>query len=148
MTKHSALDTLMELAQLRTDEAAKHLGALNAQGLDMEAKLELLIQYRNEYLARFQASMRQGITASDWRNYQDFLDKLDAAIAQQREVVASVRQRVEAGEIAWQSARRTLKSYGTLAQRQARVREQRVARHEQKETDERASALARLGLMH
>jgi flagellar FliJ protein len=92
--------------------------------------------------------MRQGITASDWRNYQDFLDKLDAAIAQQREVVASVRQRVEAGEIAWQSARRTLKSYGTLAQRQARVREQRVARHEQKETDERASALARLGLMH
>jgi flagellar FliJ protein len=148
MTKHSALDTLMELAQLRTDEAAKHLGALNAQGLDMEAKLELLIQYRNEYLARFQASMRQGITASDWRNYQDFLDKLDAAIAQQREMVASVRQRVEAGEIAWQSARRTLKSYGTLAQRQARVREQRVARHEQKETDERASALARLGLMH
>jgi flagellar FliJ protein len=148
MTKHSALDTLMELAQLRTDEAAKRLGALNAQGLDMEAKLELLIQYRNEYLARFQASMRQGITASDWRNYQDFLDKLDAAIAQQREVVASVRQRVEAGEIAWQSARRTLKSYGTLAQRQARVREQRVARHEQKETDERASALARLGLMH
>lgn len=148
MTKHSALDTLMELAQLRTDEAAKRLGALNAQGLDMEAKLELLIQYRNEYLARFQASMRQGITASDWRNYQDFLDKLDAAIAQQREMVASVRQRVEAGEIAWQSARRTLKSYGTLAQRQARVREQRVARHEQKETDERASALARLGLMH
>jgi flagellar FliJ protein len=148
MTKHSALDTLMELAQLRTDEAAKRLGALNAQGLDMEAKLDLLIQYRNEYLARFQASMREGITASDWRNYQDFLDKLDAAIAQQREMVASVRQRVEASEIAWQSARRTLKSYGTLAQRQARVREQRVARHEQKETDERASALARLGLMH
>jgi flagellar FliJ protein len=148
MTKHSALDTLMELAQLRTDEAAKRLGALNAQGLDMEAKLDLLVQYRNEYLARFQASMRQGITASDWRNYQDFLDKLDAAIAQQREMVASVRQRVEASEIAWQSARRTLKSYGTLAQRQARVREQRVARHEQKETDERASTLARLGLMH
>jgi flagellar FliJ protein len=148
MTKHSALDTLMELAQLRTDEAAKCLGALNAQGLDMEAKLDLLIQYRNEYLARFQASMQQGITASDWRNYQDFLDKLDAAVAQQREMVASVRQRVEASEIAWQSARRTLKSYGTLAQRQARIREQRVARHEQKETDERASALARLGLMH
>lgn len=148
MTKHSALDTLMELAQLRTDEAAKRLGALNAQGLDMEAKLDLLIQYRNEYLARFQASMRQGITASDWRNYQDFLDKLDAAIDQQREMVVSVRQRVETSEIAWQSARRTLKSYGTLAQRQARVREQRVARHEQKETDERASALARLGVMH
>jgi flagellar protein FliJ len=148
MTKHSALDTLMELAQLRTDEAAKRLGALNAQGVDMEAKLDLLAQYRNEYHARFQASMQQGITASDWRNYQDFLDKLDAAIAQQREMVASMRQRVEASEVAWQSARRTLKSYGTLAQRQARVREQRMARHEQKETDERARALAHLGPIH
>jgi flagellar FliJ protein len=148
MTKHSALDTLMELAQLRTDEAAKRLGALNAQGLDMETKLDLLVQYRNEYHTRFQASMRQGISASDWRNYQDFLDKLDAAIVQQREMVVSVRQRVEASEIAWQSARRTLKSYGTLAQRQARAQEQRMARHEQKETDERASALVRLGAVH
>jgi flagellar FliJ protein len=148
MTKHSALDTLMELAQLRTDEAARRLGAVNAQGLDMEAKLGVLIQYRSEYLARFQASMQQGITASDWRNYQDFLDKLDAAIAQQREMVALVRQRVEASEVAWQSARRTLKSYGTLAQRQARAQEQRTARHEQKETDEHASALVRSGVMH
>jgi flagellar FliJ protein len=148
MTKRSALDTLLELAQLRTDEAAKRLGALNAQGLDMEAKLDLLTQYRNEYQERFQISMRQGLTASDWRNYQDFLDKLNAAIIQQREMVASVRQRVTVSEVAWQSARRTLNSYGTLAQRQAHAHEQRMARHEQKETDERASALARLGVIH
>jgi flagellar FliJ protein len=148
MTKHSALDTLMELAQLRTDEAAKRLGAVNAQGVDMQAKLDLLIQYQNECLARFRDSLQQGIAASECRNYQDFLDKLDAAIAQQREMVASVQRRVEASEVAWQSARRTLKSYGTLAQRQARAQEQRTARHEQKETDEHASALARLGMMH
>jgi len=149
MTKHTALDTLLELAQTRTDDAARRLGVLNAQGVDMETKLALLTQYWKEYSARFQISMQQGITASDWRNYQEFLDKLDAAIVQQREVVASTRQRVEAGQTAWRSAKRTLKSYDTLALRQAGAEMLRVARHEQKETDERASnATARQNGMH
>lgn len=142
MAKRSALDTLLELAQTRTDEAAKRLSVLNTQGTDMEAKLTLLMQYHNEYYARFQVSMQQGITAADWRNYQEFLNKLDAAILQQREALASMQQRVESGQAAWQSARRTLKSYGTLAQRQASLQLQSMARHEQKETDERAANAA------
>ncbi len=149
MTKHSALDTLLELAQTRTDDAARRLGALNAQGVDMETKLALLTEYWNEYSARFQISMQQGITAADWRNYQEFLNKLDAAIVQQREVLAATRQRVEAGQVAWQSAKRTLKSYDTLAQRQVGAEMLRMARHEQKETDERASnATARQNELH
>jgi flagellar FliJ protein len=149
MTKRSALDTLLELAQTRTDDAARRLGALNAQGVDMETKLALLTEYWNEYSARFQVSMQQGITAADWRNYQEFLNKLDAAIVQQREVLAATRQRVEAGQVAWQSAKRTLKSYDTLAQRQAGAEMLRMARHEQKETDERASnATARQNELH
>jgi flagellar FliJ protein len=93
--------------------------------------------------------MQQGITAADWRNYQEFLNKLDAAIVQQREVLAATRQRVEAGQVAWQSAKRTLKSYDTLALRQAGAEMLRMARHEQKETDERASnATARQNELH
>jgi flagellar FliJ protein len=136
MAKQSALDTLLELAQMRTDDAAKRLGALNAQGVDMEAKLALLVQYWQEYSSRFQASMKQGITASDWRNYQEFLDKLDAAIVQQRGLLAAARQRVDDGRLDWQSARRTLKSYHTLAQRQIRTELLHLTRREQKETDE------------
>lgn len=138
MPKQSALDTLLELARTRTDDAAKRLGALNAQGIDMEAKLALLVQYWQEYSSRFQASMKQGITASGWRNYQEFLDKLDAAIVQQRGLLAATQQRVENSRLDWQSARRTLKSYHTLAQRQMRVELLHLARHEQKETDEYA----------
>jgi flagellar FliJ protein len=149
MTKRSALDTLLELAQTRTDDAARRLGALNTQGVDMETKLALLTEYWNEYSARFQISMQQGITAADWRNYQEFLNKLDAAIVQQREVLAATRQRVEAGQVAWQSAKRTLKSYDTLALRQAGAEMLRMARHEQKETDERSSnATARQNELH
>lgn len=136
MTKPSALETLLDLAQTRTDDAAKRLGMLCAQGVHMEAKLELLLQYRDDYRIRFQDLMRQGLTASGWRNYQEFLDKLDDAITQQQEAVLSTQQRVAAGKAAWQSARRTFNSYETIAQRRQRSESQRSAKREQRETDE------------
>ena len=136
MSKPSALETLLELAQTRTDDAAKRLGTLHTQGVHMEAKLQLLLQYRDDYCARFQILMRQGLTASGWRNYQEFLDKLDAAIVQQRGLLAAARQRVDDGRLDWQSARRTLKSYHTLAQRHIRTELLHLTRREQKETDE------------
>ncbi|SEO49009.1 flagellar export protein FliJ [Nitrosovibrio sp. Nv6] len=138
MSKSSALATLLELAQTRTDDAAKRLGALHTQGVHMEAKLQLLLQYRDDYCARFQALMQQGLTASDWRNYQEFLDKLDDAITQQHEALASAQQRVAAGRAAWQSAKRTFNSYDTLAQRGMRAELLRTIKREQQETDEHA----------
>lgn len=139
MTKSSALETLLDLARTRTDDAAKRLGMLCAQGVHMEAKLDLLLQYREDYRARFQDLMRQGLTASGWRNYQSFLDKLDDAIAQQQNAVLSTQQRVAAGKAAWQSAKRTSSSYETLAQRRQRLESQHSAKREQRETDEYTS---------
>lgn len=140
MTRPDALETLLELAQTRTDDAAKRLGALHAQGVHMETKLELLLQYRDDYRTRLQTLMRHGLTASDWRNYQEFLDKLEAAIDQQREALVLAQQRVAAGKTAWQSAKRTFNSYDTLAQRQTRAEVLRTAKRDQRETDEQASS--------
>jgi flagellar FliJ protein len=136
MPRTSALNTLIELARTRTDDAAKRLGSLNIQSMDLQAKLALLLQYGDEYRARFAVSMQRGLKASDWRNYQEFLDRLDAAIAEQREFLALMNQRLKAGQSAWQAARRTLVSYDTLAQRQVRSELARAARSEQKQTDE------------
>lgn len=142
MARPSALETVIELAQTRADDTAKRLGALNTQNTDMEAKLVLLLQYYDEYRVRFQASMQRGLTASDWRNYHEFLNKLDAAIVQQREMLVLSRQRVAAGQAAWQTARRTLTSYDTLVQRQMRAELLHTARCEQKQTDEQVANTA------
>ena len=92
MPRTSALNTLIELDRTRTDDAAKRLGSLNIQSMDLQAKLALLLQYGDEYRARFAVSMQRGLKASDWRNYQEFLDRLDAAIAEQREFLALMNQ--------------------------------------------------------
>jgi flagellar FliJ protein len=133
------LETLLELAQTRTDDATKRLGALHAQGVRMETKLALLLQYRDEYRTRFQMLMRQGLTASDWRNYQEFLDKLDAAVTQQQDALISAQRRLAAGKLAWQSAKRTFNSYDTLAQRQVQAELLRSAKRDQLEADELAN---------
>ncbi len=139
MQKATALETLIELAQTRTDDAARRLGALNAKDMDMQAKLALLTQYSDEYRARFQTLAQQGLTASDWRNYQAFLNKLDEAIAQQRDALKLMHQRVAAGETDWRSAKRVLNSYDTLARRQTRAEAVRTAKLEQRETDEHST---------
>jgi flagellar protein FliJ len=142
MQKASALDTLIELAQTRTDDAARRLGALNAKGTDMQAKLTLLIQYSDEYRTRFQMLAQQGLAASDLRNYYEFLNKLDDAIVQQREALKLMHQRVAAGETDWRSAKRVLSSYDTLVRRQTRAEAVRAAKLEQRETDERSTNTA------
>src|SRR6187455_2996805 len=142
MQKASALETLIELAQTRTDDAARRLGTLNAKDMDMQAKLALLTQYSDEYRARFQTLAQQGLTASDWRNYQAFLNKLDEAIAQQLEALKLMHQRVAAGETDWRSAKRVLNSYDTLARRQTRAEAVRAAKLEQRETDEHSTNTA------
>ena len=142
MQKATALETLIELAQTRTDDAARRLGALNAKDMDMQAKLALLTQYSDEYRARFQTLGQQGLTASDWRNYQAFLNKLDEAIAQQRDALKLMHQRVAAGETDWRSAKRVLNSYDTLARRQIRAEAVRAAKLEQRETDEHSTNTA------
>ena len=104
-----------------------------------EQQLELLAQYRDEYHARFLAAARDGLSRDQWRNYQSFLDKLDTAIAQAREIVAQSHQLTAAGQQEWLAKRGRVKAFDTLAQRhQARI-DYVEMRLEQKALDEHSS---------
>jgi flagellar FliJ protein len=142
MTNPSALDTLIELASTATDKAAKKLGFAIRASDDAAQKLALLTQYRDEYAARFQAGMVGGLTASEYRNFRQFIDKLDSAIDGQNEVVRQARKRVEAERSAWQETERKRLSYGTLATRAQQQEQLQQNKREQKETDEHAARSA------
>ncbi len=49
MATPSALNTLIDLANKETDEAAKRLGAALRVCEEADQKLDLLMQYRNDY---------------------------------------------------------------------------------------------------
>lgn len=142
MANASAIDTLIDLAAAETDEAAKRLGlAIRASG-DAEQKLALLLQYRDEYTARFQARMANGLTAAGYRNFQLFIDKLDQAIAGQQRLVQDAQRRADTQRDAWRESERKRKSYDTLAARAQQHAARAEAKRDQKSTDEHAARQA------
>ncbi|CAN5235166.1 flagellar export protein FliJ [soil metagenome] len=142
MTQPSALNTLIELAVNETEAAAKRLGIAVRAGDEAQSKLELLLQYREDYATRFQADLAAGLTAMSYRNFQLFLEKLDSAIYGQQQAVFGARQRIEKERNAWQAGERKRMSYGTLADRAHKVAQRKESKLDQKMTDEQAARLS------
>lgn len=132
----SSLKVLLELAQQQADVSAKNLGKLNAQQQEAEKKLNLLLQYRHSYQSHLQNSTEKGMDHIEWLNFIAFMDKLDAAITEQRQAVLFAQNKRMAGNDEFLSHQRKLKSYDTLSQRQQRAENQKLLQQEQKALDE------------
>lgn len=137
------LQPLLDLANTRTDEAARKLGELVAAERDVDQKLKMLEDYRHEYHERFLQAAREGLSPEAWRNYSAFIGKLDDAIGVQRKVVDQSRERTAEGQQAWLAQRTKLKAFDTLSQRHQQVVSRQEARQEQKQSDEHAARRAR-----
>ena len=142
MAQQSALDTLIELAQRATDDAAKRLGAaLKAQG-ECEQKLTMLLGYRDDYAAKLDAAQMAGITPMAYRNFVAFMDKLDIAINGQRDIIKHAQYKSGVEKAAWQACERKRLSYRTLNERAAIETLRRENKLDQKQTDEHAARQA------
>lgn len=143
MTKPFTLQPLLELMQNRADEATKELGKRIAAEQDTKAKLDMLVQYRDEYAERFRQASSQGLSPAGWRNFQDFIGRIDEAIAHQRVVVLTSEQHTADGQAQWLAHHHKLKAIDTLAQRHLSAEMQREQRQDQKQQDEFSARKAR-----
>ncbi len=143
MPPRHTLDQLIELAQKKVEEAAQALAARNAAEQDADAKLRLLVNYRQDYFARFGCAAAAGIDNHLLHNFRAFMEKLDRAITEQHVVVADARGAVRTAQMLWKAERQRLKSYVVLADRQTQSERARTAKREQREQDEHAAKLYR-----
>ena len=139
MTKPFSLQTVLELMQIRADDATQNLARLIASERDAKSKLELLQQYRDEYAQRFQRAAQAGLNPREWHNYSDFLSRLDEAIDTQRKMVAQQAQNTAAGQVHWQQQRTKLKAFDTLSERHFANENALELKREQKTQDEFAA---------
>ena len=141
MATPSALETLIELATKETDEATKRLGRAIRVSEEAQQKLVILQQYRDDYAARFQDTLTNGLTALSYRNFQLFIEKIDNAIVGQQNVVVVTQQKVVEARTAWQACERKRMSYDTLAARAKEKEVQKENKRDQKAMDEHASRI-------
>ncbi|MGI4847371.1 MAG: flagellar export protein FliJ [Janthinobacterium lividum] len=142
MASSSSIETLITIATVDTDNAAKRLGNEIRYSEEQENKLVQLQQYRDDYAQRFQERLASGLNASGYRNFQLFLEKLDLAMVRQRQIIAEAARRVEQARQLWQQCERRRKSYGTLETRARQEEHRKELRRDQKSTDEHATRQA------
>ena len=139
MVKPFTLQTVLELMQMRADDATRQLARLIASERDARSRLGLLTQYRDDYGARFQEAARGGLPQREWRNYQEFINRLDEAIEIQRKSVLQQALDTAAGQASWQQQRGKLKAFDTLSTRHYASESARQLKWEQKIQDEFAA---------
>lgn len=139
MAKPFPLQVVLELMQNRTDEATRNLARLIANEQDARAKLQMLQGYRDEYAERFRSAASTGISQREWHNFQQFLNRLDEAIALQSDTVAVQARNTATGQQQWQQQRRKLKAFDTLSERHFARENSKELKREQKIQDEFAA---------
>jgi flagellar FliJ protein len=143
MPKPTTMETLIELATDEVDKAAVRLGHSIRFANDAEQKLAILNQYRDDYGVRLQKNCESGLTAMDYRNFQQFIDKLDQAISGQQQIVRNAKKQIEEDKSSWQASERKRVSFDTLATRAQKVVQKKENKLDQKQMDEFASRRSR-----
>lgn len=127
---------LLKLAFDEREDAAKTLQAAQGQWLNAQAKLEQIETYRGEYRNRLTASGKGGMTVTQWRDYQLFLAKLDAATDQQKQEVVRSEGRYRQALAVWQESEKKVKGFETLKERHFISEQRKELLREQKQLDE------------
>ena len=139
MAQQSALNTLIEIAEKLTDEAAAKLGTAIRLSEDLEKKLNLLKKYREDYSLKMQAELKAGRDIQHIRNFQVFLGKIDDAIYGQQHLVNDAKQRVQDEKLGWQNQEKKRMSYSALEERAEKVLQKKEAKRDQFQSDEHGS---------
>lgn len=139
MTKPFSLQMVLDLMRNRHDEATQSLARLLAAERDAKKKLEMLLQYREEYTTRFREAAQDGLGQPEWRNFQEFLNRLDEAITQQLQSVSLQEAHTAAGQAEWRQQQKRLKAFDALSERHRASEARWESRQEQKTQDEFAA---------
>lgn len=132
-------DTLISLAQTRTDDAARELALRMNQARDAEYKCVALATYRDEYRIRLEEMTRNGAAALTLNNFRAFVAKLDEAVQIQQGEAARRQHAVAEARGLWQREQRQLRSYTTVQARRDDARRRHDSKIEQKQQDEQSA---------
>lgn len=136
MNRAFPLQSLLELSQLRLDEAGRKLRELISGEQEATKRHGLLVEYREEYRTRFVLAARNGLRPGEWQNYASFLARLDEAINQADSAVTRTKQQTLAGRQEWVAKQGRFKAFDTLSDRHQSHIAYQDRRQEQKLSDE------------
>jgi len=136
-----ALHQLLDHERRGRDAARLSLHDAEGSADHADAQARALDSYRSETAERWSARFRQPGSAALLLCYQGFMQRLEQAIAQQREITQLAHERLEQARRALLDNERRVASVEKLIERREQQEQHRAARREQTHSDEVALAV-------
>lgn len=135
----SPMDTLREMAEEALQEATTQLGKMRQACQQAEEQLNQLVNYELEYRQRLQTDMTSdGMAATNWMNYQQFMTSLDKTLEHHRQHVNQCQHHVSLALKNWQEKKQRLNAFEALRDRAMATQLLRESKRDQKLMDEYA----------
>jgi len=137
MKSSRRLGPVARVARQHERNAARHLGDSLHEVEQQQKQLEDLVNYRDQYIAAFQAAGKEGLTAVQLRDFKLFLGRLDAAIMQQQQKLVASRQNCEQSHAEWHDKHGHSKMIDKVVENRKQTEDRKLNEQEQREQDDR-----------
>lgn len=137
-TLNKRLAPILQIAQKKSDEAARALGVLNQKLSDENRMLNQLQVYQGDYMNMMGDMCKPGqrLNIKHITRYQNFIDRLELAQRQQNDQIAIINAQKEQVKKYWLKTRARVKALETVIKKDAKKRQYQQEKTEQKNLDE------------
>lgn len=141
MSRMRKLDPVIDIARKRTESELVKLGQSNALLQHEQNQLDDLMQYRDDYLARFRRDDPLVMSAKKALELRGFLAQLDQAIHAQQLQVNQSQSLVDRQQQNWLQARNKEQALDSLMAKYQANEQHQQQRREQRDNDEHTTAI-------
>ncbi len=143
MKKSQRIQVIVDLKADQEQKALQALGEVQRKHQEILNQIEHLSNYRQEYLEKFSTLGDTGMNIHQLQEFRAFVQKLDVAIAGQKQSLQSVAEELTRKRKVWLQANQKTQSLQKVQDSALQVEQAQAEKHEQKEQDERASRSGR-----
>lgn len=141
MSRMRKLDPVIEVARKSTESELVKLGETNALLQRDQHQLDDLMQYRDDYLARFRREDPMVMSAKKALELRGFLAQLDQAIHAQQLQVNHSQQLVDRQQQNWLQARNKEQALDSLMAKYQAAEQRQQQKQEQRDNDEHTTSV-------
>lgn len=135
-SRSNRMKPVQRVAETRESRAAEYMKTCEQQLQELEQKLKLLTDYRDEYVQGCSINQGSRMDVIQLQNFRSFIARIDQAVAQQKQVVDEARGRYEQAHQAWLSSRSRSRAVDKVMDRLQKEEQRTDERLQQKANDE------------
>lgn len=145
MKKSDRLKTIVELNAEQEEKALEAFGAAQKKHLQMQQQLENLVNYRREYQKKYDNFCGEGVRVGQLLEFRSFIDKLDKAVAGQKQTLQQVEAELNSFRGNWVNLHNRTESLQKIHDNATSAEMKQQDKQEQMEQDDQVSTGRRNG---